>query len=352
VLWTIVSVTILVSVSALVFWDYSLYLDAPVSTEEERRVKVLIPRESTLSNVALILKEHGLIHSPTYFRLFLLVSDIADKLRAGAYYFSTALTPRQIAQMLVEGPKTPFMVITIKEGFNVWQVAEAFEKAGIGSAKVVLERLKERSLARKGGVPAGARPDQVVSPMEGFLFPETYYVAPGQKLDNILLRMMKQWQKELKQEKKKNVAEYARLLERVGLSDHDLVTIASLVERETRLPHEKKLIASVILNRIRKQMPLQIDPTLTYSEARRGARPTPDDRKNESNHYNTYAYMGLPPGPICNPGRESLAAAVAPATSSFLYFVAKRDGTGGHHFTTNYKDHQRAVNKYLKRRGK
>jgi UPF0755 protein len=347
VLWSLVSVILFLSVSTLVYWDYEVYMGHPISKDKERQIRVVIAQGSTLTQVANTLRDREIIHSPTYFRVYLLVNEMADKIKAGAYVFSTKATPEEVALDLVRGPRTPFVVLTIKEGYNIWQIAEAFEEAGLGTADEVLATLSDPELARKAGVPTGPRADQTVSLLEGFIFPETYYVEPGQSHERILLRMVQQFQKELRQVKKKHLAQYSSLLEEVGLSDHDIVTLASLVERETALPHEKRLVASVFLNRLKKQMLFQTDPTLTYSAERRGAAPTPEDRKNESNPYNTYAHPGFPPGPICNPGRESLAAAVAPANSAFLFFVAKRDGTGGHHFTTNYDDHARAVKKYL-----
>lgn len=349
VLWTFVSVVLLLSVSALVYWDYTAYMNTPVSKDEVRKVKVVIPRSSTLTQVAEMLREKDLIYSPTYLRFYLLLNGLADVLKAGAYYFDSSQTPAEIARQLAEGPQTPFLVLTIKEGYNIWQTAAAFEEAGIAQAEAVLELLKSPALAEKAGVSMGARTEHVISRLEGWIFPETYYVEPGQSLENILLRMVKQAFKEIKAVKKKHLVQYSAMLEEVGLSDFELVVLASMIERETALPHEKRLVASVILNRIKKQMPLQVDPTLTYSNERRGARPTVEDRKNETNPYNTYVFQGFPPGPICNPGRESLAAAVAPASSGFLFFVAKRDGSGGHHFTTSFKDHKRAVRNYLKK---
>jgi UPF0755 protein len=348
VLWILVSVTLLASFTILAYWDFTVYMSSPISKEKPAKIKVVIPEGSTLTQVANLLRDREVVRSPTYFRIYLLVNEKADRLRAGVYHFFTDQTPIQIADELVSGPRTPYVVLTIREGYNVWQIAQTFEEAGLADAKKVLALLKDPAMAEKARVPRSPKGEYVVSSLEGFIFPETYYVEPGQSLERIILRMVEQYNKELRKAKKDHLEEYSRLLEKVGLSDHDIVTLASLVERETALPHEKKLVASVFLNRIRKQMRLQTDPTLTYSEERRGAAPTKEDRENGSNPYNTYAHDGFPPGPICNPGRESLAAAVAPSQSGFLFFVAKRDGTGGHHFTTNYDDHRRAVKKYLK----
>jgi len=344
------SLLLLTSVSGLVYWDYSSYLDSPVATGEAREINVVIPRGTTFSQVVKILKDKGLIVSPSWFKLYLIINEMAPTLKAGAYYFNTGMTPREIADMLSQGPRTPYVVLTIKEGFNIWQVAAAFESAGLADEEDVLDLLVDPELAAEAGIPQGPMPDNVISPVEGFIFPETYFIAPGQSVRSILLRMIRQSLNELKQVKKNNIAQYSVMLERVGLTDYEIVTLASLVERETPLEHEKKLVASVFLNRLAAQMRLETDPTLTYSRERRGAKPTVEDKKNEANPYNTYARAGLPPGPICNPGRDALAAAVATPRTGFLYFVAKQDGSSGHHFTTNYPDHERAVQQYLKKK--
>ena len=349
VLWTFVSVVLLVSLTGLAYWDYTVYMSNPISNDRKRQIKVVIPQGSTLTQVANILRDREIVNSPTYFRLYLLINDVADQVKAGVYHFSSASTPNDVAMELIDGPRTPFVTVTIKEGYNVWQVAAALAEAGLAEEEEVLALLKDSEFAQRAGVPVGHGTGQLVSPLEGFIFPETYYVEPGQSLERVVLRMVQQYQTEIRNAKKKHLAQYSELLEEVGLTDHDIVTLASMIERETALPHEKRLIASVFLNRLRKQMLFQTDPTLTYTEERRGAPPTPADRKNKDNPYNTYVHKGFPPGPICNPGRDSLEAAVAPAGTAFLFFVAKRDGTGGHHFTTNYEDHKRAVKKYLKK---
>ena len=348
VLWTVVSVLLLAGVSGLVFWDYVNYLETPVGSESQQ-VKVVITQGSTLSQVVSALQDKELVLGPTYFRLYLLINDLADKLKAGVYYFNVKMTPEDIALMLYEGPKTPYNVVTVTEGYNIWQVAGAFEDAGVSSAEKLLAAASDPGFASRWGVKV---PDagKVHALLEGYVFPETYYIAPGQKFENILGRMVKQTFKELRQAKRKHINEFALLVEEFGFSDYELIVLASLIERETALPHEKKLVASVFLNRLRKGMLLQTDPTLTYTPERKGAKPTPDDRKNEENLYNTYAHGGLPPGPICNPGRDSLEGVVAPARSRFFYFVSKMDGTGGHHFSTNYDDHKKAVRKYLKKK--
>lgn len=349
VLWTLVSFFLLTGVSGLVYWDYTTYVNEPIIRDSQQQVKVVISQGYTLTQVVAALEEKEVVSSPTYFRLYLLLHDLADKLRAGVYYFDHSLTPAQVADMLATGPRTPYNIVTVHEGDNIWQIGQALEKAEVMSADAFLELSKDPAFARECGVPI-VKNAATVSLLEGYLFPETYYIAPSQQARAVVKRMIRQTFKELRDAKRKNIPAFSLLLEEFGFTDHELIIMASIVEKETALPHEKKLITSVFLNRLRKGMPLQTDPTLTYSEERKGARPTPKDRKNKSNPYNTYAFEGLPPGPISNPGRDSLLGVVAPASSRFLYFVAKRDGTGGHHFTSDLAEHNRAVKKYLKKK--
>jgi len=346
VLGVLLSVLLLASTAALVYWDFSAYIETPVEAGPDRQVKVVVPQGSTLSHVVSLLEEQGLVASPNYFRLYLVLKDEADKLKAGVYYFSVKETPADLAADLVRGPRIPFNVVTIKEGFNIWQVARAFEQGGIATADEVLDLASDEQFVAQLGIPLPKNAD-VLSPLEGFVFPETYYVAPGQTLRSILTRMVQQTFKELRAAKKRNIEAYARVMEETGFTDFELVTLASIIERETALQNEKKLVASVFLNRIKRGWLLQTDPTLTYTVEKKGSKPEAADRQNRNNRYNTYQYIGLPPGPICNPGRETFDAVVAPSKTRFLYFVAKGDGSGGHFFSTNLADHDAAVKKYL-----
>ncbi len=344
--WTLVSLGLFLAVASLVYWDFNNYLENAITKDSDEQAQVVVEQGMTLSEVVTALEEAHVVTSPTYFRLHLLMTDLADKMRAGVYYFNFQQTPKEVAQILSHGPKNPFLVVTIKEGYNLWQVASAFENAGICNAEKILALARDEEFARKAGVPI-IPGNKTLFHLEGYVFPETYYVAPGQTPEHILRRMIRQTFVELKEAKKKHLRPYSLLLEEFGFTDHELLTIASLVEKETGLPNEKRLVTSVFLNRLRQGMRLQTDPTLAYTPEKQGRNPTAKDKKNRENLYNTYEYEGLPPGPICNPGRESLEGAVNPGKSGFLFFVAKRDGTGGHHFSTNYDDHRRAVKKYL-----
>jgi len=351
VLWSLVAVVSLTLVVSLAVWDYFHYLDAPLAAEEEQQgrvEKIVIAEGTSLSAVLTSLEEHGVVTSPIWFRLYLLWTEKAGKIRAGVYHFSFDMSPRQIADLLVAGAKNPFLRLLVREGDNVWQIAQSMEAAGIAPADQVLGLARDPEFARKLGVPVPIA-SGVLFHLEGYLFPETYYIEPGQPLEKILGRMVKQTLIELDAAKRRFLKEHAEVHREFALTDRELLILASLAERETALAHEKRLIVGVFLNRIREGMKLQTDPTLTYTEEKKGGKSTPEDIKNLDNSYNTYAHEGLPPGPICNPGRAALDGAVAPVRSEFLFFVAKRDGTGGHEFNRTYEEHKRAIKKYLQK---
>jgi UPF0755 protein len=349
VLWTLIAVVLLGSVGALVAIDYTTWISSPVSSKEPEQVKVVINKGDTLNTVLTVLEEKGIITSPLYFKAYLFVNGLDAQVKAGVYYVSTDRTPEEVAAMLVAGPKTPYHILRVTEGANLWQAAAAFEEAGIAGADEVLALARDFEFLRAAGLPLAAPRAGQWNYLEGYLFPETYYIAPGHDAKSTIRRMIRQTVQELKKAQKKHIKPYSRLLEQTGLTDYELVILASLVEREAPLPHEKRLVASVFLNRLKKGMMLQTDPTLTYTPAKRGAAPTAEDRKDQQNPYNTYVIPALPPGPICNPGRDALEAVVNPASTGFYFFVAKDDGSRGHYFSTDYEEHKRAVLKYQRK---
>ncbi|MGB0645562.1 MAG: endolytic transglycosylase MltG, partial [Bradymonadia bacterium] len=181
--------------------------------------------------------------------------------------------------------------------------------------------------------------------LEGKLFPDTYSVTPAMTETEILTLMHERFKSVWKHIKSASS-------QKPKLSEHELITLASLVEKETVQPKEAPIIARVFLNRLEKDMKLQSDPTYVYTKERYGKKPTKTDRLTKDNPYNTDVIKGLPPGPIANPGRTALLAAMNPSAlpkaSSWLYFVAKRDGTGEHYFSRTYKEHRKAIKRYLK----
>ena len=272
-------------------------------------VFVDIPLGTSTPRVAAMLAEAGVVRHPL---LFLAARALHPRLRpqAGEYRFAEPATPAEILRRLARGDVYT-IELRVPEGTDVFDLAQLVEAAGLGRAEEFL---------------------RLALPHEGYLFPSTYFFRRQTRPEQIVETMR---------------AQFERVWRELGGQGgvHATVTLASLIEKETAVAEERPLIASVFRNRLERRMPLQCDPTTIYAamlDGRwRGAIHRSDlDREHP---YNTYRISGLPPGPIANPGRESLAAALRPADTDFTYFVAKADGSGAHVFSASLEAHNRAV---------
>jgi UPF0755 protein len=223
--------------------------------------------------------------------------------------------------------------VIIPEGFNKEQIADAIAAKGLADRKRFLELTQDKSLLRQYGIPGPS--------FEGYLFPDTYYFSRGTPALAILDTMVRRF--------KQVAAPLAETSESKGMKFEDVVILASIVEKETGRPEERPLIASVFLNRLRLGMRLESDPTVIYGIANFDGDLKKKDL-TEKTPYNTYVIQGLTPGPIANPGIESIKAVIEPARTDYLYFVSKNDGS--HHFSKNLSEHNRAVDIFQKKKGK
>lgn len=294
-------------------------LDAP-------QQRVTIPADSTSRAIACLLQEKGLIRSEAAFRLFVRYKGLDSQLKAGEYDLSSALSTPVIVDKLVRGqPVTE--CFTIPEGYNTRQIASLLEDAGLADEQefmktVVGDHFSYPFLTES---PAGPRR------LEGYLFPDTYRVARNVRPHTIVECMLARFNAE--NERLQLETKAARL----GLSLHEVVVLASLIEREVQHDDERALVSGVLHNRLHLGMPLQVDATVLYALGRTSAdQVTFEDLKVDS-PYNTYLVTGLPPGAIANPGSASLWAAVHPKTTSYLYYVAKPDGS--HAFARSLDEH-------------
>ncbi len=305
-----------------------LEITTPISRTPSPTV-VFIPPGTPVKEVAHILKEKGLIRSPWAFFLEGLRLGVLKDLKAGEYEFSPHQSPAEILKQMAEG-RVITHIVTIPEGYNVWEVARLLERAGLLKRDEFLARAFNETFAHSLGIPGPS--------VEGFLFPDTYYLVKGLSAEEIIRKMVSRfWE---------IWARYEKRAEEMGVSVYEVVTLASIVEKEAVLSREKPLIAAVYWNRLRRGMPLQADPTVRYALRRFRGR-LYYKHLRVKNPYNTYRYPGLPPTPIANPGEESLRAVLYPARVPYLYFVSRGDGS--HHFSTTYREHLRAVRKYRRR---
>ncbi len=294
--------------------------------------KIELVREGeNLRQVAERLAESGLLRFP---RLFLLLARIQGGdhhgMQAGEYTLDSSMAPSQILRALVEGRVNLYRV-TVPEGASVKQIAVLLEEQGLAEASEVLRLSRDAEFAKEVGIEAPS--------LEGYLFPDTYLFSRGLTVQTLLRTMVRQFW-----------ATYDTDLrarqDACGWNLNDVVTLASIIEAETARPEERPLVASVLINRLRRGMHLQSDPTVIYGIEKFDGNLRREDLGTD-HPYNTYVHGGLPPGPICNPGLESLKAALYPAETDYLYFVSKNDGT--HLFSTSLEEHNRAVRRYQKR---
>jgi len=303
-------------------------------TLDADRVMVDIEPGAGAALIADTLEREGVIASALWFRLLVTREGADGRLRAGTYSFDGEVTPRQVLAKLLAGPPSTDIRVTIPEGLTIHETIRRLAEAGLG-------REVEFREALTAVLPLinTVDPDSVDG--EGYLFPDTYRMAGSWDQERILRTMVRRF-----------VERAMRTLGDIpggatsGHSLRDVVTLASLVEKETGVGAERDLVAGVFANRLRIGMRLQCDPTVIYALRRVGRSGVPLLRTDLSfdSPWNTYRYTGLPPGPICCPGEAALAAACRPAATNFLYFVA--DGKGGHDFSSTIGEHNRAVARY------
>jgi len=288
-----------------------------------------VPEGASLGAVSDALASKGLLRWPLAFKAFVRYRHEEGKLKPGTYELDAGMLPREILAKLVKGD-IKMTSFGFPEGINVWQLAERVHAAfpNVKAAEWKAAMTEPRNLE---GLPAEAKS------LEGYLFPDTYVLRPKATLPEIISAMRKTFERNLT----------PALLEAGaarGLSKHAIVTLASIIEKETGRGEERTRISAVFHNRIAKRMKLQTDPTVIYGiwerydgniRKRDLQLPTP---------YNTYLISGMPPGPIANPGRASLEAAVNPRPGNELYFVGKGDGT--HQFSSTLEEHNKAVYEY------
>lgn len=290
-------------------------------------IVVEIPRGATLTRTASLLEAGGVIRSAPAFALLARFQGRAGALRAGEYALSADLTAQDVLDRLAAGAVMTHRVV-VPEGLRMEEVAARVDAAGVGSAAEFVAVASDPATALALGV-RGAN-------LEGYLFPETYELAKGVPAGEIVGMMVEHF---FAAWRPLEAAATAR-----GLSMHDVVVLASLVEKETGAASERPLVAAVFLNRLARGMRLETDPAVIYGIAGFDGNLRRVHLEDASNPYNTYLHTGLPPGPIANPGAAALRAVVEPAEADYLFFVARNDGT--HQFSRTYGEHVRAVNRF------
>lgn len=327
----VVKIAIVISAVLAVF-SIHLYITffTPASREGGVRT-VYIQKGAGFRMVAENLEKVGVVRSAESFIYAARILGAYKKVQAGEYELDRSMTPLEVLDALTKG-KVKRHFVTIPEGFNIREVAAALANEGLVDPSEFLARATNRDFVATQGL------DGLT--FEGYLFPDTYSFTKGMTPDEIISVMADRF-------KTVYTAEFEKAASDRGMTTLTALTLASIIEKETAAPEERDLISAVFHNRLKKGIKLQSDPTVIYGIADFNGNLTRKDLQAKT-PYNTYVNYGLPPGPIANPGKASINAAIHPAQANYLYFVSRNNGT--HQFSSSLTEHNRAVDSYQRSR--
>ncbi|NLJ78309.1 MAG: endolytic transglycosylase MltG [Tissierellia bacterium] len=330
-IYWIMAFVVLLFISSLIIY-YIKAVEA-ISVDDPKVVELEIPEGASSKRIANILKERGLIRNELIFQIVVRMNDMSANLKAGLYSMDTGMDIDDIIQVLSEGGKNKNVSkVTIPEGYEIRQIADELSEMGMIDREKFLELTSNKEYF-EDDYPFLKQLD-AGSGLEGYLFPSTYEFYADSTEDDIIRRMLDQFQ----QVYEENIEEY---MDTVDLSLNEVMTLASIIEREAKRDDERELISSVFYNRLKQGMLLQSCATVQYALEERKEELSDKDTRIES-EYNTYINKGLPPAPIASPGKGSMIAAIRPADGDYLYFRTKEDGTGAHVFSRTYSEHLEA----------
>ena len=327
-LLTLIIVVVLVSVAGVAFLAIS-FMSARPSDSNETVVFNVMPGES-FQTVASHLAQQTLITDAFRFRVLARLTGLGTKVRVGEYAIARNALPREVLQTITSGKSLEYS-LTFQEGINIYEMAAFFDRQGMLSGQEFLALCKDPQFLKE-------TLGEALDSCEGYMFPETYKITKFTPLKTVMRNMIANF-----------IQNYNSITPNSGLemNRHQLVTLASIVEKETGAVDERQLVSSVFHNRMRKGMRLQTDPTIVYGILDSGRPYKGNITKADllaPTRYNTYVIKGLPPGPISNPGKQALFAAAYPSRSDYLFFVSRNDGT--HVFSEDYSGHSKAVGQF------
>jgi UPF0755 protein len=314
-------------------------LASPNNADDASPHEFSVAEGESINSVADRLQEEGIIGDSELFRRYVQYAGTDVDIQAGSFVLRADMTIDQVMRELQHGMKTS-VTVTIREGLRAEEIALLLEQSGVVSAQEFLD------VVQQGLVEApfvGTRPDGAPSSLEGFLFPDTYDFPKSANAHDIVSIMLGNWESHVPEDLRARAG-------RQGLSLYRTVILASIIEREAQVPEERPIIAGVYINRLNQSMPLQADPTVQYAKGYDSLTgewwPTllREDLQAVLSPFNTYLHPGLPPAPICNPGLDSIQAALNPQGSDYLYFYAKGDGS--HAFASTFEEHLANIERY------
>jgi len=318
--------------SCLAYFQYQNIVRSPLQPGTKKSIELQVTPGMTLNQILEKLESEGIITNRHWISLAARFQRLGAKLKAGDYEVSTEISVASFFQILQSG-KIKGRIVTIPEGYNIFEISKLFEKEDLMSSEDFLAyvRSPETVVSLTG---------ESLASLEGYLFPESYEITKATKGTDLIKRMVKTFLERYK--------EFEPLQGQLGWSRHQVITLASIVEKETGAAWERPLIASVFHNRLKKRMRLQTDPTVIYAKAlSTGNLEIKISRADlvMPHPYNTYHIYSLPPGPIANPGVEAIRSVFFPnKESQYLYFVSRNDGT--HIFSETYEQHNKSVTEY------
>jgi UPF0755 protein len=309
------------------FLGILLSFSVPPSYDEKIVEVINIPVGARLDQVTHLLREKGVIRYQNLFFLLARWRGVDTHIKSGEYQFSNRMLPNDVLNKLIRGEQIKYS-ITIPEGFNLVQTAALYERMGLADKNKFIHLATDPTFIKSLGMNEET--------LEGYLFPDTYKFIRNIGERNIIRRMVQRFNEIYDQQFREREQE-------LNLSRKEVITLASLIEKETGHSKERPIISAVFHNRLKMDMRLQCDPTVIYGLDNFTGDLTKKDLKTYT-PYNTYLIKGLPPTPIANPGADSIQSALYPADVDYLYFVSKNDGT--HYFSATLAEHNRVVNKY------
>ncbi len=322
-LLVIVCAIIVLLIAGIAALIYINGLDKAYDSSKSDTINVTVEMGSTTEDIGTLLQEEGIIESSSDFKFFSKVKGYDGKYQAGTYALAPSMTLSEIAEIIISG-KTNNITFTIPEGYTIYQMADKLSEEGI------VDREKFVSLLTDGNFSYDFLSDAQSGKnhLEGYLFPETYTVEFGADEETIINTMLNQFDTVFTEEFKARAEE-------LGYSLNEIMVIASIIERETQVDEERGKVSSVIYNRLKEGMPLQMCSTVQYILGEQKEILSNADTQIES-PYNTYINQGLPPGPICCPGLASIEAALYPDETDYLYFVVSDKLDGTQKFSSDY----------------
>ncbi|MBV8221997.1 MAG: endolytic transglycosylase MltG [Candidatus Eremiobacteraeota bacterium] len=292
-------------------------------------VNIDVPPGDGIGRIAQRLSDAGVVRSAALLKYYATMRGIATKVDAAEYDFPAHVTMSRVIDILASGGRPPVTWVTIPEGFTAQQIAHRLDSLQIVSANAFEDVAQHTSLLLGGALTQG---------LEGYLYPDTYQIRRGSSAQDVAMLMTDQFKRKLPRD-------YARKARHLGYDVPQIITIASLIEREAKVDSERRLMAGVYYNRLKRGMPLEVDATIEYALPEHKTVLHEGDLAIDS-PYNTYLHTGLPPTPIANPGARSIEAAFDPQHTPYLYYVYA--GHGHHHFSTTLEEQRAAVKRYLK----